>query len=200
MAYLPGITTAAGKTLTVNNSLTLAGTDATVMTFPTATDTVVGLNATQSPLSKTLDGSLASNPDIIKLNQSGTTPANPTGTTSTTQVMAGLAVAFTPRSTGRMLVVVTMRGANSTAASGALAQIRFGTGTAPTNGAAATGTAVGAATHAISTAANEFNTIALTAIITGATVGTALWVDLGEAAVTSGTATLTNISVSIVEI
>jgi hypothetical protein len=37
-----------GKTLTVNNSLTLAGTDATVMTFPSSSDTVAGLDATQT--------------------------------------------------------------------------------------------------------------------------------------------------------
>lgn len=38
----------AAKTLTVNNSLALAGTDSTVMTFPGATDTVMGLGATQT--------------------------------------------------------------------------------------------------------------------------------------------------------
>jgi hypothetical protein len=45
---------AAGKSLTVNNSLTLAGTDATTMTFPGASDTVVTLAAAQSLTNKTL--------------------------------------------------------------------------------------------------------------------------------------------------
>ena len=40
------------KVLTLNNSLTLAGTDNTVMTFPTANDTVAGLTATQTLTSK----------------------------------------------------------------------------------------------------------------------------------------------------
>lgn|GEM_PF-1600861 len=39
---------AASKTLTVNNSLTLAGADATTMTFPSASDTVMGLGAAQA--------------------------------------------------------------------------------------------------------------------------------------------------------
>ncbi len=42
------------KTLTVSNTLTLAGTDGTTMTFPTATDTVVGIGATQTLTNKTL--------------------------------------------------------------------------------------------------------------------------------------------------
>lgn len=36
------LTLADGKTVTVNNSITFAGTDSTTMTFPTSTDTVVG--------------------------------------------------------------------------------------------------------------------------------------------------------------
>ncbi len=48
------ITISNGKTLAVTNSLTLTGTDGTVMTFPTATDTVVGLAATQTLTNKTL--------------------------------------------------------------------------------------------------------------------------------------------------
>lgn len=49
-----GTNFAAGKSLTVNNTLTLAGTDATSFTFPAASDTVVTLNAAQTLASKTL--------------------------------------------------------------------------------------------------------------------------------------------------
>ncbi|HEX4501066.1 MAG TPA: hypothetical protein VH187_07895 [Scandinavium sp.] len=42
------------KTLTANNSLTLAGTDSTTMTFPGTSDTVVTLGATQTLTNKTL--------------------------------------------------------------------------------------------------------------------------------------------------
>lgn len=41
-------TYAAGKSLTVNNSLTLAGTDATVMTFPTTNATIARTDAAQT--------------------------------------------------------------------------------------------------------------------------------------------------------
>jgi hypothetical protein len=42
------LTIADGKTLTANNSLTLAGTDATTMTFPSSSATVAGLGITQT--------------------------------------------------------------------------------------------------------------------------------------------------------
>lgn len=42
------------KTLTVNNTLTLAGTDSTVMTFPATSDTVVTLATTQTLTNKTI--------------------------------------------------------------------------------------------------------------------------------------------------
>jgi len=42
------------KMLTLDNSLTFAGTDATTMTFPSSSDTLVGLNATQTLANKIL--------------------------------------------------------------------------------------------------------------------------------------------------
>ncbi|MDE1868055.1 MAG: hypothetical protein KGI08_10160, partial [Thaumarchaeota archaeon] len=48
------LTLADGKTLTIDNSLELAGTDSTKMTFPSATDTVVGEAAAQTLTNKTL--------------------------------------------------------------------------------------------------------------------------------------------------
>lgn len=42
------LTIADGKTLTANNSLTLAGTDSTTMTFPSANATLAGLGITQT--------------------------------------------------------------------------------------------------------------------------------------------------------
>jgi hypothetical protein len=46
-----------GKVLTIDNSLELAGTDLTKMTFPSTSDTVVGLAATQSLTNKTITSS-----------------------------------------------------------------------------------------------------------------------------------------------
>lgn len=65
-SYLDGrLTNVTGKTLTVNNSLTLAGTDGTVMTFPGASDTVATLAATQTLTGKTIAG--ASNSLTVRL-------------------------------------------------------------------------------------------------------------------------------------
>lgn len=47
-------TLAAGKTLTVNNTITFSGTDSTVLTLPGASDTLVGLAASQTLTNKTL--------------------------------------------------------------------------------------------------------------------------------------------------
>lgn len=47
-----GSIVANGKSLTVNNSLTFAGTDSTTMTFPGASDTVVTLAAAQTLTNK----------------------------------------------------------------------------------------------------------------------------------------------------
>lgn len=43
-----GAIVASGKSFTVSNTLTLAGTDGTTMTFPNATDTIAGLAAVQT--------------------------------------------------------------------------------------------------------------------------------------------------------
>jgi hypothetical protein len=63
---------ATGKVMTVNNSITLAGTDATTMTFPGASDTVAGLAATQTLSNKTLDNttteSIKDNAFTLQLN------------------------------------------------------------------------------------------------------------------------------------
>lgn len=52
------LTIANGKTLTVSNSLTFAGTDGNTFTFPSGSDTVVTLTATQELDNKTLDSSV----------------------------------------------------------------------------------------------------------------------------------------------
>lgn len=49
-----GATFAAGKVLTVNSTITLAGTDGTTMTFPGASDTVATIAATQAFTNKDL--------------------------------------------------------------------------------------------------------------------------------------------------
>ena len=52
VASIPGLTIASGKTVAINNSLTLAGTDSTTMTFPGATATLVGRATTDTLTNK----------------------------------------------------------------------------------------------------------------------------------------------------
>ncbi len=68
--YFAGIVTS-GKSLSVSNTLTLAGTDATTMTFPSSSDTVAGLAATQTFTNKRVT------------RRSGTTASSATPTINT---------------------------------------------------------------------------------------------------------------------
>jgi hypothetical protein len=122
-----------------------------------------------------------------------TSSASPTGTTSGTGVMCGLAGLITPTQSGK--IVVTINGAlnNNTAGGGAQAQIRWGTGSAPANGAALTGTAVGVNAQRAGAAwgSNQTTAYSITAIISGLTIGTQIWIDIGQSAVVGGTMNLT---------
>lgn len=127
------------------------------------------------------------------------TASNPTGTTSTSDVMAGVGTSchITPVASGRLLVHFQGDVFNSTVGN-VSAQIRYGTGTAPANGVPATGTAVGSKIVATVPTASYRIPIHLSAVITGLTPGTAYWFDLGFAPNT-GTGTTENISCSIME-
>jgi len=132
-------------------------------------------------------------------NVLGAKPANPAGTTSTTPVMMGLAISFTPLYSGRVKIIIAGEASNNTAGDGFTVNAAYGTGAAPANGAAATGTVVGNSVSGASAAANALLPFSIVAVITGLTVGTAIWVDLQLAAVTGGTASLNNLSVIVEE-
>ena len=131
------------------------------------------------------------------------TPSNPAGTTDTTGKMMGLAGTITPVSTGKILIIISGDIANDTIADGAAVQIRYGTGTAPANADALTGTAVGGLVSstnpniALATLTIPFS---LNAVVTGLTLGTAYWIDTGLKAITGGTATISNVSISVIEV
>src|SRR5262249_19774391 len=117
--------------------------------------------------------------------QSQTTAASPGNTSSTTGVMMGIAASITPVGSGIIHIAVHLY-ANATAGSvGAKVQIRHGTGTAPTNGAALTGTAD--ATQIQSGVLTD-TPFGLTAIVSGLTLSTAYWIDVSLATITGGTA------------
>jgi hypothetical protein len=86
---------------------------------------------------------------VLPAASAGFAPSNPTGTSnSSTGVMMGLGstIAYTPTGSGKVLINLAGVAAMSAGAAGSFTVgARFGTGTAPTNGAAATGTAFGPA-------------------------------------------------------
>jgi hypothetical protein len=131
-----------------------------------------------------------------------TTPATPPTTASSGGVMAGLAGLITPSATGKIVVNIAGYMANNTANQAAFAQIRYGTGTAPTSGGGTTGTAIGSLLYrgGGGWTANATAPFTCVAIITGLSVGTQIWLDLSIGTLTSGTASYSNVCVTAFEI
>lgn len=108
-------------------------------------------------------------------------PANPANTVSATFVMAGLAIPFTPVASGKVTVKVTGAAFSSTAVANIQVGGRFGTGGAPANGAADTGTVVPQGNLNLrgnvsgSGGSAAFQVIGA---LSGLTPGTAYWFDL----------------------
>jgi len=133
------------------------------------------------------------------------TPANPTGTANTTGLMMGLAGAITPQVTGRVRIHICGDIGNTTGDTGAQVRLRYGTGAAPANADAIIGTAAGgrvnmSAVASGSTTATVTMPFSLEAIVSGLTLGTAIWIDVDLAAVTGGTASIKNLSVTAFEV
>jgi len=125
-----------------------------------------------------------------------TTPGNPSPTTSTSGVMMGLGATctFTPKTTGRMLLFLNGNFYNSTA-NFSTAQAYYGSGAAPSNGAAPTGTGFGTVSAEQGTNEVPFSN---GGVVTGLSNGVTYWVDERLTA-TGGTATLNNFNCSAIE-
>lgn len=136
---------------------------------------------------------------LESLNVVQATPANPSGTTSATAVMMGLGVSITPMSTGRLLVLASGAIFNAGIGQGATPQLSTGTGTAPVNGAAVTGTQIGGAIPYVSATIAGKAPFALQAMGSGFIKGTPVWIDIALSAQTAGTATLSNLSLTVME-
>lgn len=124
------------------------------------------------------------------------------GTTSTAQVHAGLGSSwtFTPATTGNVLLLAQCLASSSTV-DGYGMQIRYGTGAAPAQGAAATGTAVGIGSIvSVAPGGGDQSTLNCSYFLSGLTVGTTYWADLGVYAITGGTATFAAADVKAIEI
>lgn len=126
----------------------------------------------------------------------GFTPADPTGTTSAAGVMMGIGstCSITPTVSGAIVVHVVGDVAADAAGSSQM-QIRYGSGAAPANAAALTGTTSGSLVAVTTSTANERASFALVGYVTGLTVGTAYWIDIRLSNSTGGTSTVKNLSV-----
>jgi hypothetical protein len=127
----------------------------------------------------------------------------PGGTSSTTGVMMGLgaSAAIGVQRTGKVLVIINGTIKNGTASGSSTAQIRYGTGTAPANGAAPAGTPVGAIVQANSPSANFNLPFSVAAFLTGLTLGTTYWFDLLVAtAGGAGPAAVSGVTVAAFEV
>jgi hypothetical protein len=130
-------------------------------------------------------------------------PANPTATASASFVLMGLGstVTYTPVRSGKVKVTAVLTIANDTALDGASAELRFGTGSAPANGAADSGTKIGNSTAVYTNpAAAAPDSKTLIGYITGLTLSTAVWFDAALKRVTGGNAALTAITFLIEEL
>lgn len=216
-----GITPAGG--LTVGPT----GTNCTALTSPTCS-TVIGANeVTRANLAQGVARSVigvAGNAtanvadiqgtagQILSVNPAGTalgfvgpsqtlsaTFANPTGSGGANLMMGvGGTCKLTPSYSSRIQLTFFGSASNS-GVFGSLVQVRFGTGTAPVNGAAASGTQVGNTSAVSSTAANAAVGVANGGIITGLTPGTAYWFDLSMQPNGGGTASFLNGSCTAME-
>jgi hypothetical protein len=129
-------------------------------------------------------------------------PGDPTGTPSTTLVMMGLAVAYTPARTGIVKAILTCGVKNNTAVVLTTMGVRYGTGTAPIYGAAVTGTRWGGSADYVvepggtnrSQAVSFVDRLALAA-------GTTYWFDTAAATASAAdTVFPTNISLVLEEL
>jgi hypothetical protein len=120
-------------------------------------------------------------------------------TASTSLVMMGLGSGWTltPNRSGKVLVIVSGAAANSSNG-GFTYRIRYGTGAAPANGAALTGSggSVGVTNIPPVGIAVPFTT---QFVVSGLTLGTAYWFDLALAVLGSGTASVNALTISALE-
>ncbi|MCD6503702.1 MAG: hypothetical protein J7K58_05735, partial [Euryarchaeota archaeon] len=129
------------------------------------------------------------------------TPANPAATVNTTGVMMGLGSTITPNKSGTVMIIISGDIQNNANNGGGQVQIRYGSGAAPANGNVMVGTTSGGRVQYTNAVFNgNPHPFSVNAIVSGLTVSTAYWFDLSLAAISSGTANISNISISIVEL
>ncbi len=187
----------------LNINVGAAPADAPLVTFegtPDLTNAFNLANLTTGLLRITTVGAVAT-PSTWLPTFTQSSPGNPTGSGSLVGLMMGLAGTITPTFTGRVQITVTGTIFNASAiADGGKVQIRTGTGAAPNNGDALTGTAVGSLVQYVAATTAEKAPFTLTAIVSGLTLHVARWIDVSLAALVGGTATITDLTISALEV
>lgn len=129
--------------------------------------------------------------------------ANPAATTSLVGVMMGMGSTWTitPSHTGNLVALVRGNMGNNTASDYAEIQLAYGTGVAPVNGAAATGTAIGALLRYAGNAntAGVFVPYVSFGYVTGLTLATAYWLDINLKSVIGGTSSINSNDLLLLE-
>lgn len=142
----------------------------------------------------------------VRPQKTSAVSASPTGNVSTTEKAMGLGLVagftLTPQVTGNVVVIMTGVALNSSAAGdGTNITGRFGTGTAPSNGATTgLGTAFGTIQHFIGSTTAGQQGFTVMGIISGQSLNTALWFDISLLAVTAGGSTIKDVQIIAFEI
>lgn len=140
---------------------------------------------------------------------STTSPVSPTAPNSTgAYQMQGLAGAITPRTTGNIIVTIagTFVASAALVNQGVAVQASYGTGAAPTVNTALAGTQIGAIQEwtnlVAATAAGDIHVpFSLIGLISNATLGTALWLDVAAMAITTASVfSLSGVVITAVEV
>jgi len=181
------------------------GTDITkILAFQesgSATKTSLIIKTSQAQnQSLTIPAIIQSETMAIKPALNFTSPANQTGTTSTTPVMLGGFATFTPKVTGRLALTVSGSESSGIISDGCRIDVRYGTSSLGANGAALTGTLVGTNQKFIAGVGGMISPFSKEVQITGLTINQKYYIDLSFAAIGGSTCTLTNLDWSIFEL
>ena len=171
----------------------------TAITDPAAAAGQAWLSSTNADVWKYSNGSTLYSLTSTKSTTNTATAASPTGTTSATAVMMAVGGALTPANTGRVLITISGQVSNNTINDGATVQLRYGTGTAPNNGDAVTGTQVGISQTFTALVAAQRDGFCISGVVTGLTLGTAIWIDAALNRETGGTASMTGVTCTTAE-
>jgi hypothetical protein len=131
-------------------------------------------------------------------------PSNPTGTTSSGGVMMGLGstIHFAPTSSGIIRFTIDGVAYANGAGSTITVTVKYGTGTAPINGAVPAGTTIGVASQfAVSGTAGDNRLWSKNIILTGLSTSTTYWFDVMiTRAGTSNTVSISGVNATLEEL